>query len=340
VSDAAGDPPCRRGVDRRQFLRISLAVVLSGPLPAGAQQAGRIPRIAFLTTTSPGGSPTTDAFMHGLRELGYVEGRNLAVEWRWGRGSTERFSDFAAEVVRSKVDIIVAANDVAGRAAQRATKTIPIVIPTIGDPVGGGFAATLSRPGGNITGLTTQGTEVAAKRFHFFKETLPHLPRMGLLVDVADLSHEPALREVEAAARILGVQLRPRVDVSNPATLAGAFATLRKEGSAAVFTIGGTTLYANRRQLAELALNTRLPMACSSPEFVSTGCLMTYSANLADIFRRAAGYVDRILKGAKPGDLPIEQPTKFDLVINLKTAKVLGLTIPASLLARADHVIE
>jgi putative tryptophan/tyrosine transport system substrate-binding protein len=327
-------------MDRRRFLMISLAAALPAPFGAGAQPTGKVPRMAFLTTTSPGGSPTTDAFVRGLRELGYVEGQNLAVEWRWGRGSTERFSDFAAEVVRLKVDIIVAANDVAGRAAQRATKTIPIVIATIGDPVGGGFAATLSRPGGNVTGLTTQGTDVVAKRLHFFKEALPPLPRIGLIVDVADLSHEPTLRESEAAARILGVQLRPRVDVSNPATLAAAFATLRKEGSAAVFTIGGTTLYANRRQLAELALNSRLPMACSSPEFVSTGCLMTYSANLTDIFRRAAGYVDKILKGARPAELPIEQPTKFDLAINLKTAKALGLTIPPSLLARADQVIE
>jgi putative ABC transport system substrate-binding protein len=325
---------------RRRFLLTSLAGALVAPFAAEAHPTGKLPRIAFLTTTGPGGSPTTDAFVHGLRELGYIEGQSLAVEWRWGRGSTERFSDFAAEVVRLKVDVIVAANDIAGRAAQRATKTIPIVIVIIGDPVGGGFAATLSRPGGNVTGLTTQGTDVAAKRLHFFKETLPHLPRMGLLVDVADLSHEPSLREVEAAARILGVQLRPRVDVSNPATLAGAFSTLRSEGSAAVFAVGGTTLYANRRQLAELALNNRLPMACSSPEFVSTGCLMTYSASLTDIFRRAAGYVDKILKGATPAELPVEQPTKFELIINLKTAKTLGLTIPPSLLARADQVIE
>jgi putative ABC transport system substrate-binding protein len=172
------------------------------------------------------------------------------------------------------------------------------------------------------------------------REALPHLSRIGLLVDVSDLSHEPALREIEAAGRILGVQLRPRVDVSNPAALAGAFATMTKAGSTAVFTIGGTTFYANRRLLAELALNSRLPMSCSAPEFVSTGCLMTYSANLADIFRRAAGYVDRILKGAKPADLPIEQPTKFDFVINLKTAKALGLTVPQPLILQADKVID
>jgi putative ABC transport system substrate-binding protein len=327
-------------MDRRRFLLTSLAGALAAPLAAEAQPAGKMPRIAYLTTTAPGGSPTTDAFRSGLKDLGYVEGQNITIEWRWGRGSTERFPDFAAEVVSLKVDVIVAANDIAGRAAQQASKTIPIVIVIIGDPVGGGFAATLSRPGRNVTGLTTQGTDVAAKRLEFFKEAFPQLSRMALLVDVADLSHGPSLRETEAAGRILGLQLQPRVDVSNPATLASAFATVTKGGSTAVFAIGGTTLYANRRQLAELALKNRLPMACSSPEFVSSGCLMTYSASLADIFRRSAGYVDRILRGAKPADLPVEQPTKFELVINLKTAKALGLTIPPSLLARADQVIQ
>ena len=327
-------------MDRRRFLLTSLAGVCVAPLAAEAQQARKVPRIAFLTTTSPGGSPTTDAFLRGLRDLGYVEGENMAIEWRWGRGSTERFSDFAAEMVRLNVDVIVAGNDIAGRAAQQATKTIPIVIVLIGDPVGGGFAATLSRPGGNVTGLTPQGTDVAAKRLQFFKEAFPRLSRIALLVDVADLSHGPSIREIETAGRVLGIELRPRVDVSNPEALAGAFASMTKEGSTAVLAIGGTTLYANRRQLAELALNSRLPMMCSSPEFVSTGCLMTYSAHLADIFRRAAGYVDRILKGAKPGELPIEQPTRFELVVNLKTAKALGVTLPPSLLLRADRVIE
>jgi putative ABC transport system substrate-binding protein len=327
-------------MERRTFLAMVPGSLLAAPFAAEAQQAGKMWRIAYLTTTSPDGSPTTDAFLHGLRDLGYVEGRNVTIEWRWGRGSTERFPEFAAEIVRLNVDVIVAANDVAGRAAQRATKTIPIVIPTIGDPVGSGFAATLSRPGGNVTGLTTQGSAVVAKRLQVFKEAFPRLRRIALLVDVADLSHGPSVREIEEAGRALGVHLRPRVDISNPAALGGAFATMTKEGSTAVFAIGGTTLYANRRQLAELALSNRLPMACASPEFVLTGCLMTYSTSLADVFRRAAVYVDKILKGANPGDLPIEQPTKFELVINLKTAKALGLTIPPSLLLRADQVIE
>jgi len=327
-------------MDRRRFLLTSLAGALVAPLVAEAQQAGRMARIAFLTTTAPGGSPTTDAFLHGLRERGYVEGRNLTIEWRWGRGSTERFPGFAAEVAKLNIDVIVAANDVAGRAAQRVTQTVPIVIVLIGDPIGGGFAATLSRPGSNVTGLTSQGVDVVAKRLQIFREAFPHLSRVALLVDIADLSHGPSVREIEAAARDLGVLLRPRMDVSSPDALAGAFSAMTKEGSSAVFTIGGTMLYANRRRLAELALNNRLPMVCSSPEFVSTGCLMTYASSLGDIFRRAAGYVDRILKGAKPAEMPIEQPTKFELAINLETAKALGLTIPSSLLARADQVIE
>jgi putative ABC transport system substrate-binding protein len=327
-------------MDRRTFLAMLPGSLLAAPRAAEAQRAGKVWRIAYLTTTWPGGSPTTDAFLHGLRDLGYVEGHNVTIEWRWGRGSTERFPEFAAEIVTLNVDVIVAANDVAGRAAQRATKTIPIVILAIGDPVGGGFAASLSRPGGNVTGLTLQQSAVVAKRLQVFAEAFPQLSRVALLVDVADLSHEPSVREIEGAARNLGVHLRPRVDITNPAALRGAFATMTREGSTAVFAIGGTTLYANRRQLAELALNSRLPMACSSPEFAAAGCLMTYSTSLVDVFRRAAVYVDKILKGAKPGDLPIEQPTKFELVINLKTAKALGLTIPASLLLRADQVIE
>jgi ABC-type uncharacterized transport system substrate-binding protein len=313
---------------------------LAAPVAVGAQEAGKVPRIGFLTTTSPGGSPTTDAFRQGLSERGYVEGQNITIEWRWGRGSTERFPDFVAEMVRLNVDVIVAANDLAGWAAQRATKRIPIVIAIIGDPVGGGFAASLARPGGNLTGLTALGPDIAAKRLQIFKEAFPNLSRVALLVDVTDLGHGPSLREIEAAAHARGVQIRPRVDVSTPDALAGAFATMTKERATAVFSVGGTMLYANRARLADLAVMSHLPMMCGPPEFVSAGCLMGYSVNLADIFRRAAGYVDRILKGAKPGDLPVEQPTKFELVINLKTAKALGLTIPPPVLARADQIIE
>jgi putative ABC transport system substrate-binding protein len=327
-------------MNRRRFLLTSLAGAVAAPLGAESQEAAKVARIGFLTTTSPGGSPTTDAFRQGLSERGYVEGQSITIDWRWGSGSTERFPDFVAEMVTLNVDVIVAANDSAGRAAQRATKRIPIVIVIIGDPVGGGFAASLARPGGNITGLTALGPDLAAKRLQILKEAVPKLSRAALLVDVADLGYGASLREIEAAAHALRVQIGPRVDVSTPEALADAFATMTKERATAVFTVGGTMLYANRARLADLAVKSHLPMICGPLEFVSAGCLMGYSANLADMFRRAAGYVDRILKGAKPADLPIERPTKFDLVINLKTAKALGLTIPPSLLARADQVIE
>ena len=326
-------------MERRAFLG-GAAALLAAPLTAAAQQAGKVPRIAFLTTTSPGGSPTTDAFLHGLRELGYVEGRNIAIEWRWGRGSPQRLPDFASEMARLNVDVIVAANDAAGHAAQQATKTIPIVIPTIGDPVGGGFVASLARPGGNVTGLTMLGPDTGAKRLQILKEAFPNLSRVALLVDVADLGHGATLRGIAAAAPALHVQLGPRVDVNAPDALAGAFATMTKERATAVLTVGGTTLYANRARLAQLAVVSRLPMMCGPPEFVAAGCLMGYSTNLAEAFRRAAVYVDKILKGAKPADLPVEQPTKFELSINLKTAKALGLTLPPAVLARAGEIIQ
>jgi putative ABC transport system substrate-binding protein len=300
----------------------------------------RVPRIAFLTTTMPGSSPTTDGFRQGLRDLGYVEGQNIVIEWRWGRGSTERFPQFAAEAVKLNVDVIVAANDAAGRAAQRATSTIPIVVAIIGDPVGGGFAAGLAKPGGNVTGLTVSGPEVAAKRLQIFREAFPRLSRVGLLVDTTDLGHPLSVREIETASQVLGMRIGPRVDVRDPESLGGAFATIIKERTAAVFVVGGTMLYANRARLADLAVNNRLPMACGAQPFVVAGCLMGYSANFADVFRRAAGYVDKILKGAKPGELPIEQPTKFELLINLKTAKAIGVSIPPSVLAQADQMIE
>ena len=326
---------------RPTALAIVLALSLCVTRPAvQAQPTGKMPRIAFLSTTAPGPSPTTDGFRQGLSDLGYVEGQNLAIEWRWGRGSTERFPEFAAEMVKLNVDVIVAANDAAGRAAQRATKTIPIVIAIIGDPVGGGFAASLARPGGNVTGLTASGPDVVAKRLQIFKEALPSLARVGLLVDVTDLSHGPALRETQIAAQTLGIRVAPRVDVSRPTALADAFATMTRERATGVFIVGGTMLYANRTRLAELAVTNRLPTMCSAQQFVSAGCLMAYSTDLADIFRRAAVYVDKILKGAKPADLPIEQPTKFQLVINLKIAQSIGVAIPPSVLARADQVIE
>jgi putative ABC transport system substrate-binding protein len=313
--------------------------LIGSPLAALAQQPGKVPRIGFISTTLPGSSPATDAFLQGLRELAYVEGRSIAIEWRWGRGSTRQFPEFAADMVRLKVNIIVAANDTAGHAAQLATRTFPIVIPDMADPVGSGFVANLARPGGNITGLTLQSFDIVAKRLQLFREAFPKAPRIGLLVDSTTLDSRQEAAEAETAARVLGMQLQ-RLEVSTSTGLEDAFAALATEGANAVFTVGGTLFYANRVQLAEQALKRQLTMMCGGRDAVQAGCLMGYSANLEDLFRRAAIYVDKILKGASPADLPVEQPTKFELAINLKTAKALGITMPPWLLSRADEVIE
>jgi len=330
-------------VQRRGFLTSLSGCLLVAPLVAEAQQTRKAaPRIAFLTTTSPDDSPNPgpDGFRQGLRDIGYVEGQTIAIEWRWGRGRTDQFPKFAAEVVRLKVDVIVAANTPAGRAALMATKTIPIVIPFMGDPVGDGFAATFAHPGGNVTGLTATFAELIGKRLQLFKEALPNLSRIGVVVDTSDANYRESVSNLEAAAQALGVRVQIRREVSNPGELGPTFAAIPREGAGGVFIVGGGMTYVNRAQLVELALKHHLPMACPQAQAVRAGCLMSYAVSPGDLFRRAAIFVDKILKGAKPADLPIEQPTKFELVINLKTAKALSLTIPPSVLARADQVIE
>ena len=325
-------------MDRRRFLLTSLAGAFASPLGAEAQPAAKIPRIAFITTTSPEGSPLPEAFRRGLRELGYVEGQNLIIEWRWGRRTTERFTEFATEVVNLNVDVVVAANPVAGRAVQERTTRIPIVIPTMADPVGDGFVTAFARPGRNITGLTFQIPELEGKRMQLLKELVPSASRVALLVDVTGRGRSLA-HQAETAARALGLRPQPMVEFG-ASDVAPAFTEVARARPDAVFLVGGTLSYAHRGQLAEQALKKHLPMMCEAREHAEAGCLISYAASLNDLFRRAAIYVDKILKGAKPADLPVEQPTKFELVINLKTAKALGLTIPPSLLARADQVIE
>jgi putative ABC transport system substrate-binding protein len=327
-------------MDRRAFIGTLAGGLLAAPLAAEAQQSGKVPYIGFISTTSPGTSPAIEAFVQGLRDLGYVEGQNITVEWRWGRGRTERFPEFATDLVRLKVDAIVAANPPAGHAAQAATRTIPIVIPTMNDAVGDGFVASLARPGGNITGLSVHRREIERKQLQLFKEALPNLSRIALLVDATDQTNPNVMREAESAARVLGVRVHPVVQARGPGDLDGVFATMTKEGARAALVVSGTMFYANRVQLVEHALKSHLPMMCNYREYVAAGCLMAYGFDLPDLFRRAAVYVDKILKGAKPADLPVEQATKFELIINLKTAKALGLTIPQSLLLRADQVIE
>jgi putative ABC transport system substrate-binding protein len=243
-------------------------------------------------------------------------------------------------VVRLNVDVIVAANAAAGHAARRATRTIPIVIPTMADPVADGFVASLARPGGNITGLTFQSPELQGKRLQLLKEALPSVARVALLVDSNERQYRATAREAESAAEVLGIRPQPVIEVRDPSAFPGAFGTITKEGARAVLTVGGTMLFVNRAQLAEHALKAHLPMMCDVRESVDAGCLMSYGASLGDLFQQAAELVDRILRGARPADLPVEQPRTFELIINLKTARALGLTIPQSLLQRADEVIE
>ncbi len=327
---------------------IGLAVVLAvsfalAPLAAGAQ-AGKVPRIGVLviSAAAPGpGNPlfTVGVFRQGLRELDYVEGQNVALEVRSTDGRPDRLPDLAAELVRLKVDVILAPSNPVIAAAQKATTSIPIVMSNATDPVASGFVASLARPGGNITGLTIQSPDVAGKALQLFKEAVPGHARVAVLWDPAFPGGRQQLSEVEAAARALGVQLQ-LVETRSPSELDGAFAAVTRDRARAAFIAGSAMQFGGRARIAELAVKHHLPTMCVLREYVEAGCLIGYGTSLTDQFRRAAYFVDRILKGAKPADLPVEQPTKFYFIINLKTAKALGLTIPQSFLVRADEVIQ
>jgi putative ABC transport system substrate-binding protein len=329
-------------IDRRTFLAGTGALLLAAPLAAEAQQAAKVVRIGILGTvppTTPEISRIWDAFLQGLRELGYVEGQNLTIERRFSEGKAEWLPDLAADLVRLKVDIIVAAGTPGPFAAQSATKTIPIVMTNHGDPVGGGLVASLARPSGNITGLSILSPEIVGKQLELLKEAIPRVSRVAVLRNPTNKTHALSLKEVEGAARSLKVQLQI-LEARAPSDVAGAFSAVTKESAGALIVLADPMFFGERTRIAELAAKLRLPMMTALREHAEAGGLMTYGANNSDVFRRAATYVDKILKGAKPADLPIEQPTKFDLVINLKTAKALGLTIPPSLLGRADEIIQ
>ena len=323
-------------MERRTFMTLVSGGLLAAPLATEAQQARKVPRVGVLAGQSAEISPPILTLREGLRELGYVEGQNIAIEWRWAHGKDERFPDLAAELVSLKVDIIVAPTTASAQAAQRATKTIPIVMGFVTDPVALGVVANLARPGGNITGLGVPTPEIAGKRLQLLREVAPTVARIAVL---SDPSQPADLRGTEAAAQALGVQLQVW-KVRSGGELDRAFAAIARERAAGIIILGSTTLFAYRARIAQLAVRHRLPTSAWARELTEAGCLMSYGPNLPDVVRRAAYFVDKILKGAKPGDLPIEQPTKFDLVINLKTAKALGLTIPPSLLGRADEVIQ
>jgi putative tryptophan/tyrosine transport system substrate-binding protein len=327
---------------RREFITLLGGAVaapsLLWPLAARAQTR-KPPTIGYLG----GGGPASqrawvDAFVQRLRELGWIEGRTIAIEYRWGEGRPERYAEIAAEFVRLKVDVILAGGTEAAIAAKQATSVIPIVFPTAGDPVGSRLVASLARPGGNVTGLSNQGSDLPAKRFELLREVLPRLRRLAVMVN-ADYSGGVTEREqIDAAARTLGLELVP-LPVRRAEDIAPALDGL-KGGAEALYTTGDPLVHAHRLRIVTFALAARLPTMFTQREYVETGGLMSYGPNFPDMNRRAADYVDKILRGAKPADLPVEQPTKFDLVINLITAKALGLAVPPSLPARADEVIE
>jgi len=311
--------------------------VLAAPLAAPAQQPpGKTARIGFL-----GDVPAflDEAFRQGLRELGYVEGQNITIEHRAPDWKYERLPALAADLVRLKVDVIVAASPPATEAAKQATSTIPIVFTVVGDPVAAGFVASLARPGGNLTGLATIGPELVGKQLEMLKAVAPKVSRVAVLLNPDQQGHRLGVRQAEGAARAFGVQLQI-VEARTPAEIDAAFTAMRSQRAGGVLVLRDAVFRAQRAQIVGLAAKSRLPAVYGLREEAEAGGLMAYGASVPENFRRAATYVDKILKGAKPADLPVEQPTKFELVINLKTAKALGLTIPPSLLSRADQVIE
>jgi len=309
---------------------------------AAAQQTEKIRRIGFLTpftVSDPHNALRLETFRQGLRDLGYVGGKNIIIEYRFAEGRPDRLPDLAAELVRLKVDAILTSSTPGVLAAKNASSTIPIIMIAIADPVGSGIVASLARPGGNVTGLTILAPELSGKRLELLKEIVPKLSRTAVLGHVANPSHENSFKEMEAAANLLGMQLQ-LVNVKGANDFEDAFSTMKLRRAQALILLVDALFTGNQRKIADLATKNGLPGLYPWSEFVESGALMSYGPNFAELYRRAAVYVDKILKGAKPADLPVEQPTKFELVINLKTAKQIGLTIPPNVLARADKVIK
>jgi ABC-type uncharacterized transport system substrate-binding protein len=316
-----------------------LALSFTAMLAVEAQQQGKVPRIGILTPASEASTPLWEAFRHGLRDLGYVEGKTILLEYRFAAGKNEWLPELAAELVRLKVDIIVADGGVATRAVKAATETIPIVMTSVGDPVRRGLVASLAQPGGNVTGLSVMSSELSSKRLELLKETLPHVSRVAVLWHAGNLNRLDQLPEIEGTARVVGIQLSP-LEMRHPDELDGVFATMIRKGTEALITLTDATLWNHRQRVVELAAQHQLPAMFPEREFAEAGGLMAYGPSVPDNFRQAATYVDKILKGAQPANLPVEQPVKFELVINLKAAKALGLTIPPSILFQATEVIR
>jgi putative ABC transport system substrate-binding protein len=329
-------------IERRAFIRAMAGGLLAAPCSAEAQQAAaKVPRIGFLAL-NPGANPhLREAFLQGLRDLGYVEGRNVVIEYRSAEGKLERLRALAAELVALKVDVIVTGGGTpTALAAKEATRTLPIVFTSATDPVTDGLVTSLAHPGGNVTGLSNLAPELVGKCLEQLKEAVPQVSLVAVLWQPGAVGgRTDMLKPAEVAARALGVRVQ-FVEARGPADFDRAFSDMTRARAGALAVLGSVIFKSERRRLVDLAAKHRLPTVYTSRDFVDAGGLMTYGVNLADLFRRAAAYVDKILKGSKPGDLPVEQPTKFELMISLKTAKALGLTIPPSLLQRADEVIE
>jgi putative ABC transport system substrate-binding protein len=322
---------------RRTFIEGIAVLAAARPLAARAQQPGKLPTIGFLGTEASVWSPYTAAFVQRLHELGWIEGRTIAIEYRWSEGRPERNAEIAAEFVRMKVDVIVT-NAFAASAVQQATSIIPIVFPLSIDPVGSNLIKSLAQPGGNVTGVTNQQSDLAGKRLELLREVLPRLRRLAIIGNAGFPQAVLEMGKVQAEARTLGLEVAP-LEIRRVEDIAPAFESLKAQADA-LYVVGDAFVQANRTRIITFSLSAPLPTIVYSGEFVQAGALMSYGPNFSDQFRRAAELVDKILRGTKPGDIPVEQPTKFELVINLTTAKALGLTIPPTLLARADEVIE
>jgi putative tryptophan/tyrosine transport system substrate-binding protein len=327
-------------MSNRLFLFLIGTSVLATVHLAEAQQSKRMPRIGYLSVLSPSSDTARfEAFRQGLGELGYVDKQNIAIELRYAEGKLGRLPDLADELVTLKADVIVAGGSTAIRATKKATGLIPIVMAHGSDPVALGYVASLARPGGNITGLTHLAPELGGKRLELLKDMIPQLTRVAVLTDPGTGGHRPQIKELDVAAPALGLQLRP-VEVRGPNELESAFSAMNAGRAGAFIALQQPTLDRLRERIVDLAAKNRLPAMYPNDEYVTSGGLMSYAADIVAMFRRSATYVDRILKGGKPADLPVEQPTKFELVINLRTAKQIGLTIPPNVLARADRVIK
>lgn len=332
--------PTRGSMKLKLFVSICAAAIVAFSGPVSAQTTSKVPRIGYLIVSTPTAiADRLEAFRQGLNELGYVEGKNIVIDQRWAEGKVDRMAELAAELMRLKVDIILSAGPQSTRVAKEATSTTPIVMGFDNDPVGNGFVASLARPGGNITGLSTLAPEISGKQLELLKETVPRLSRVAVFGTSSQPGTAQSLKEIELAAKKLAVKLQ-FLDIPSAKEMASAFGAAGKGRAEAVIVINSPVFNSPRTQITDPAAKNRLPTIYWATEFIDAGGLMTYSVSFTHLFRRAATYVDKILKGRMPANLPVEQPTKFEFVINLNAAKQIGLTIPPNVLARADKVIR